>query len=342
MGFEHNAPSQDQPNRRSGRYASQAPTLEPTLSIKIGYLLPTRENILAQRPQTRPLLDCAREAADLGYDSLWAGDSLLARPRHDPLTLLAAVTAAVPDITVGTAVLLPALRNPVVLAQQLATLDQLSEGRLIIGAGIAADVPPVRAEFEAAGVPFEKRVGRMMEGFRLCRALWRGEPVDWQGRWTLKAGTLAPVPYRTEGPPVWIGTAAPAGIERTARHYDGWFPIGPDVETFSQRRAHFLNTATAAGRSTESLTTAIYLTVAVMEDATAAERAIDDYLAQYYGMPAALLRQVQACKGGTLGDVITFIRSFVAAGAGHVVLRLVGDHKKTLNQLSAHRDELGP
>ena len=73
----------------------------------------------------------------IGIDSIWVGDSLLARPRHDPLTLLAAVAAAVPDVGLGTAVLLPALRNPVVLAQQLATIDQISEGRLIIGAGIA-------------------------------------------------------------------------------------------------------------------------------------------------------------------------------------------------------------
>src|SRR6266436_6047818 len=81
------------------------------------------------------------------------------------------------------AVFLPALRNPVVLAHQLATLDQISEGRLVLGAGIASDVPNIRAEFVAAGVPFEGRVGRMMEGLRLARALWTGKPVDWDGRW---------------------------------------------------------------------------------------------------------------------------------------------------------------
>ena len=79
---------------------------------------------------------------------------------------------AIPGIEVGTAVLLPALRNPVVLAQQLATVDQLAEGRLIVGAGIAPDTPGVRAEFAAAGVPFDGRVGRYMEGVRLCRELW--------------------------------------------------------------------------------------------------------------------------------------------------------------------------
>src|SRR5277367_7091657 len=144
---------------------------------KLGYLLPTREQIMEGRPDTTSLLALAAHAEALGYDSVWVGDSLLARPRHDPLTLLAGVAGRVPRVALGTAVLLPALRNPVVLAHQIATLDQLAEGRLILDVGFAADVPNIRAEFAAAGVPFEHRIGRMMEGLRLCRALWSGEPV---------------------------------------------------------------------------------------------------------------------------------------------------------------------
>jgi alkanesulfonate monooxygenase SsuD/methylene tetrahydromethanopterin reductase-like flavin-dependent oxidoreductase (luciferase family) len=111
------------------------------MSIRIGYLLPTRERIMAGQPGTRPLLELAERAERLGFDSVWAGDSLLARPRHEPLTLLAAVVSRVPRVDIGTAVLLPALRNPVVLAHQVATLDQIAGGRLILGIGIAADVP---------------------------------------------------------------------------------------------------------------------------------------------------------------------------------------------------------
>ena len=140
------------------------------MTPKIGYLLPTRESIMEGRPETAPLLRLAQKAEDLGYDSVWIGDSLLARPRHEPSTLLAAVAGRTTRVALGTAVLLPALRNPVVLAHQVATLDQISEGRVILGVGIAADTPPIRAEFEAAGVPFDKRVGRMQEGLRLCRA----------------------------------------------------------------------------------------------------------------------------------------------------------------------------
>ena len=115
-----------------------------------------------------------------GYDSVWVGDSVLARPRHDPLTLLAGVAGRVPRVALGTAVLLPALRNPVLLAHQVATLDQVSEGRFILGVGIARDVANIRAEFAACGVPFERRIGRMMEG--LGSAVRCGPASRWTGR----------------------------------------------------------------------------------------------------------------------------------------------------------------
>src|ERR1700749_1064983 len=126
------------------------------MALRIGYLLQTRERVRQGRPEAAPLLALAERAGGLGYDSIWVGDSLLARPRHDPLTLLAAVAARTQKAELGTAVLLPALRNPVVLAQQIATLDQISEGRYILGVGIASDNAAIRAEFVAAGVPFEK------------------------------------------------------------------------------------------------------------------------------------------------------------------------------------------
>src|ERR1700751_2501694 len=187
------------------------------MAPRIGHLLPTRERVMEGRPQTGPLLDLAVRAEDLGFDSVWVGDSLLARPRHDPLTMLAAVAARTRRVQLGTAVFLPALRNPVVLAHQLATLDQISEGRLVLGAGIASDVANIRAEFVAAGVPFEGRVGRMMEGLRLARALWSGKPVNWEGRWPVNDGVLGPTPYRPGGPPIWMAGSVRPAAGRAAR-----------------------------------------------------------------------------------------------------------------------------
>ena len=99
------------------------------MTLRIGYLLPTRESVMEGRPEAGPLLALAERAEQLGYDSVWVGDSVLARPRHDAITLLAAAAARTKRVKLGTAVLLlPALRNPVLLAHQVATLDQVSGG----------------------------------------------------------------------------------------------------------------------------------------------------------------------------------------------------------------------
>lgn len=310
------------------------------MSVKIGYLLPTRERIMNGQPEGAPLLDLAERAADFGFDSVWVGDSLLAKPRHEPLTVLAGVAGRVPNLEIGTAVLLPALRNPVLLAHQLATLDQISEGRLIVGAGIAADLPAIRAEFAAAGVPFEKRVGRMLEGFRLCRALWSGEAVTWEGRWQVTDGALAPTPYRPGGPPIWIGSHVRAGFERAARHFDGWFPTGPDAVTFGQRWCDVQDLARDAGRPPNALTAAVYLTAAVDEDPARGDARLNEYLERYYSLPAAKIRKQQACFAGSLGEAVAWMRSYVEAGAQHLVLRLVGEHVPLLEKISRVRSDI--
>src|SRR5215467_14837458 len=233
---------------------------------RIGYLLPTRERVMEGRPEAASLLDLAVGAENLGFDSVWVGDSLLARPRHDPLTLLAAAAARTKKVLLGTAVFLPALRNPVVLAHQLATLDQISEGRLLLGAGIASDLPNIRAEFAAAGVPFEGRVGRMMEGLRLCRALWTGEPVDWQGRWPVQRGVLGPPPYRPGGPPIWMAGSVRPALERATKHFDGWFANEADLARWTAQWAEVQLILRDAGRDTENFVAALYTTLAIDED----------------------------------------------------------------------------
>lgn len=307
------------------------------MTISIGYLLPTRERVMTGQPETGELLRLAQKAGDLGFDSLWAGDSLLARPRHDPLTLLSAVSARVARVKVGTAILLPVLRNPVVLAQQLATLDQISEGRLILGVGIGADTPAIRAEFTAAGVPFERRLGRTLEGIRLCKALWRGEPVQWDGRWHLSGQVLGPEPFSRNGPPVWMGTSVPAGFERTGQHFDGWFPLGPDAATYASRWGQVQAAARSAGREAD-VTGAMYLTVAFDEDPARADELLNDYLGRYYApAPAAVMRRVQACYGGPAQEFPAWFNEFVSAGASHLVLRFAGDHDRHMDAVSRLR-----
>ncbi|MSP00285.1 MAG: LLM class flavin-dependent oxidoreductase [Acetobacteraceae bacterium] len=311
------------------------------MTPKLGYLLPTREQIMEGRPEAAPLLELAARAEAEGFDSVWVGDSLLARPRHDPLTLLAGVAGRVGRVELGTAVLLPALRNPVVLAHQVATLDQISEGRLILGVGFAADAPSIRAEFEAAGVPFEKRIGRMMEGLRLCRALWTGEPVDWDGRWKVKQGVVAPTPYRPDGPKLWIGGNLPASLERAGKSFDGWFPIAPAPEAFASGLAHVRGVAKTAGRDPASVAGAMYLTIALDDDAAKAEARLNGFLERYYSQPAPVLRRRQACYAGPGAGVAEWLDAYAKAGASHLCVRFAGEHESHMSALAKVRLSLG-
>ncbi len=302
---------------------------------KLGYLVPTREQIMQEAHGTDELIRRAQFARDKGFDSLWVGDSLFARPRHDPLTLLAALAVAAPGMELGTAILLQSLRNPVLLAQQLATIDQLSGGKLIVGVGIGADAPSIRAEFEAAGVPFEKRVGRLVESVNLCRALWRDETVNWNGRWQLSDVQLAPKPVQQGGPKIWYASMVDAGVERAGKYFDGWFPIGPDAETIKRQQGLFKSAA-----ADKPVNTAVYLTICVDDDAEKAEQKIDEYLEQYYGIPAEVLRGIQACIGGSAGKVVDWMNEFVAAGADHLVLRVVGDYQHALQAIAENRGQI--
>jgi Luciferase-like monooxygenase len=97
---------------------------------KVGYLLPTRERVMQGKPAAVPLLQLAERAESLGFDSIWIGDSLIDRPRHEPLVMLAGVAGRTKRVSLGTGVLLPALRNPVQLAQQAAPSTRSARGGL--------------------------------------------------------------------------------------------------------------------------------------------------------------------------------------------------------------------
>jgi alkanesulfonate monooxygenase SsuD/methylene tetrahydromethanopterin reductase-like flavin-dependent oxidoreductase (luciferase family) len=307
---------------------------------RLGYLLPTRERIMEGTHETAPLLALAEKAEALGFDSVWVGDSLLARPRHDPLTLLAAVAARTRKVEMGTAVLLPALRNPVVLAQQVATLDRISEGRLILGIGIASDVPNIRDEFVAAGVPFERRVGTLVEGVALMRALWTGKPVDWDGRWKMKNAVLGPTPHRPGGPHIWIGGSVAAARERTGRLFDGWFPNAPSPAEYAAQFAEVTAAAKSAGRDPTVVTGAMYLTLSIDDDASRAEARIDSYLEQYYGQRPDVMRKRQMSYAGPATGAAAWLKSYADAGASHLVLRFAGEHDRQLDIVSGLRHEL--
>jgi alkanesulfonate monooxygenase SsuD/methylene tetrahydromethanopterin reductase-like flavin-dependent oxidoreductase (luciferase family) len=181
----------------------------------------------------------------------------------------------------------------------------------------------------------------MMEGLRLARALWTGKPVDWQGRWPLQGRVLGPTPYRAGGPPIWLAGSVRPALERAARHFDGWFANEAALSRWKQQWAEVQQILKEAGRDVGQFVAAIYATLAIDEDAGRAGQRIDAFLERYYGQPAGVLRRSQACYAGSREGVAEFLRGFTAAGATHVIVRLVGDPDWQLETVAGFRAQLG-
>jgi probable F420-dependent oxidoreductase len=181
---------------------------------------------------------------DLGFDSLWLSE-VLTGPVIDPLVGLAWAAASNPRLKIGTTMLLPG-RNIVRLAKELATLDMLSKGRLLVTLVPGLTYPPER---EAIGVEPKRRGALIDEAMPLLRRLWAGETVSHEGA----AGTfhdvkLSPLPVQ-DPLEMWLGGTAPAALERCGRLSDGWLPSLCTPEEAAAGRVVIEDAAAKAGRS---------------------------------------------------------------------------------------------
>jgi len=177
----------------------------------------------------------ALQAEEVGFDDVWVSEHIIV-PKDSPypptpnfwdpvltLTWAAAVTSRV---RLGTSVLVLPLRHPLPLAKELATLQNLSGGRLILGAGAGW----LEAEFDALGVPFKQRGRRMDEGIAMMRAVWTQDPVSFESKWIpAKIESMRAQPQPIQPIPIWIGGSSDAAIRRALR-LDGWHGsrVSPD------------------------------------------------------------------------------------------------------------------
>lgn len=292
-----------------------------------GYLLPTRDNVVRGDDEVRPLVEQARLAEALGFDSVWAGDSPVTRPRADLLTVLAAAAAVTDRVTLGTAVLLPALRHPILLAHQLATVDRLAGGRLVAGMGGGFPHPNTAAQFAAVGIDYRSRISRLKESVEAMRQLWTSTGVSFQGKhFSFDDVTIAPRPVRPGGPPVWLAGSGDAALRRVGAIADGWLPYPPSPATYARDLAAIQRPVTAA----------LYATVCVDEDPALARKHLRAHIERYYNAPLEVVETIQAMFAGPARETAAWLRGYVAAGAQHVVIRLAADDHVAAMEEFAH------
>ena len=294
-------------------------------SVTVGVLLPTRQVVAAAKggpARIEPILVMAEKAEALGFDSVWIGDSITAHPRFDAVTTMAAVGARTHRVAVGSAVILSALRHPLVLAHQMATVDIIAGGRSIFGVGVAAKTPSNERQFADCGVPFARRVGVFEEGLAVMRRLWREPSVTFAGKYfQFREVRLEPKPLRAGGPPVWMGGGSEPAMRRSGEQSDGWFPTSPTAEAFAATYKRVQEYARTAGRDPAAIHPALYITVNVNPDAARAEREMEAFGRDYYGPEFERIARHQGHVAGT-GDAVTArLRDFCAAGVRTLVLR---------------------
>ncbi|MGE3539309.1 MAG: LLM class flavin-dependent oxidoreductase [Candidatus Tectimicrobiota bacterium] len=295
-------------------------------AVSIGLLLPTREVVMAQgAPDLHKIIDLAVRAEELGFAAVWVGDSILARPRLDAMTTLAAVAARTQRLQLGTAVLLPALRHPVLLANEAANVDILSQGRLILGLGIASNNPPVAREFAACGVDFTRRVGIFEECVTLLRRLWSEPSVTAHGRYfQLDDVSLGLRPVQRRGIPLWLAGAVEQAQRRVLRLADGWFPNPRSPEVYAAQWAQLQALGGSMGREADTLHRCVYTTLNINPDVAQAQREMQAFVEGYYQAPYDVLAQRQGLCAGTADTCAAWLTQFIAAGAQSLVLRFGG------------------
>ncbi|MBI4444233.1 MAG: LLM class flavin-dependent oxidoreductase [Acidobacteria bacterium] len=292
---------------------------------QFGYLIPTREAVMRAadgRADVGRMLELAVRAEQKGFDSVWVGDSILARPRFEALTTLAAIAALTRRVQLGTAVYLTPLRHPVPLAHTVGNLDLLSGGRLLFGIGLGPPTPTVRAEYAACGVDFHQRGKLQEEGLQIMKGLWKGQPFTFQGKlFGVNNATLHPLPARAGGPPVLLAAVAERPLRRLARLGDGWLPIGPNPQAFAAGWKRIQEYCAEGGRDPATLRRVLYVTLNVNRDAAGAANEMEEFLEAYYGAGHERIAREQAIRAGEPERCAEFLRAFVEVGVSHFVVR---------------------
>jgi alkanesulfonate monooxygenase SsuD/methylene tetrahydromethanopterin reductase-like flavin-dependent oxidoreductase (luciferase family) len=182
-------------------------------------------------------------------------------------------------------------------------------------------------------VPFEHRIGRMMEGLCLREALWSGQPVDREGRWQMTQAVVAPTPARPGGPLLWIGGNLPGSLDHAGKYFDGWFPSGPDAPEFAAGLSRVRDVAGDNGRDPASVSGAMYLTASLDDDAAKADDRLNHFLERHCGrFPRGAASP--GCYAGPAAGLPAWLDTDPQAGASHLVLCFAGDHERYLRAVA--------
>ncbi len=259
---------------------------------------------------------------ELGFDSAWTSEHVFFYgPTFDALTSLAACAARTSRIQLGTAVFLLPLRPPALAAKEIASVDIISGGRLILGIGLGGEYPK---EFQACGVPVNERGSRTNEAIRVLRRLFSEDDVTFDGRFTQLDGvTLQPKPLQQGGPPIWVAGRSPAAIRRAGRLGDGYLPYLFTPDRYRDGLAQVRQYAEAAGRDPDAITPGLYQFICLADTYDEAKREATAHLSRTYNQPFDKIVDRYVVMGNP-DDCARRLSDYAEAGVRHFILVSIG------------------
>ncbi len=297
----------------------------------MGVLLPTRGVLVyakGGRPRVELNWQMAETAERIGYDSVWVGDSIPSKPRLEPMAVMAALAARTHRVKIGTAVMLNALRHPVHLAHSIATIDNISDGRTILGLGAGRSNNQMFVDEHAAvGVPIEERAARMEESIDVLRKLWTEDDVsNPDGFYPLSGMTLEPRPVQ-QPVPIWLSSNwVQRGLKRVAAQGDGWITNVPSTEMFTKCWDRIEEKGQELSRDVSRIPRALYISVNLNdEDEALAEG--DGFMRSYYGIPYEVVSKQLLCVFGPAQKAIDVIKRYKEAGANYFIVRFASPNQ---------------
>lgn len=282
---------------------------------------------MVERTPSNPnlILDMAQIAEESGLDSLWVGDSLTAKPRLEPLATLGAVAASTKRVRLGTAVLLAALRHPVLLTQTINTLDLISNGRMVLAVGAGGSfTPEQKEEWLIAGVDAAQRGRRLEEVIQVVKLLSTDPTTSFHGQhFQLQDISVLPKSVQATGVPILFACHMRAKkniqFQRVARWGDGYISISETPKEFYTAGKKIEEYAASYGRDLHKMERVFYMTVNINRDSVKARKEADAFLKLYYGLN---IWQDTWGPWGNPEQLVQSIRQYSQAGATTIIIRL--------------------
>jgi probable F420-dependent oxidoreductase len=283
------------------------------------------------RIEPRRIQTFVQRAEALGFHSAWVVEHTFgAMPALAPIELLTYAAAMTERLQLGAAVLLTALRTPVQTAKSLATLDQLSGGRLIVGVGLGGN-PKV---YPAFGLTAERRAARFAEGLRVMKRLWTEPQVTLDGEfYQLENASVQPRPLQTPHPPLWFGGHHELALRRAVELGDGFIGAGSaSTATFAEQMKVLRSILAERGRDPASFPIGKRVYLAIDRDRARAGKRLAEWFGAFYGRPA-LAEEVSVW--GDVDTCVEGLRAVAAAGSGFLMLNPVFDEAEQLERIAA-------